>query len=83
MIEALRLSDLPDSRMLVRCDSCRTAANLSVPALLDSYGSVSVAELKAALQHKFCRAGGSSVSTCPLRVTPGGREAGDGEAAAR
>jgi hypothetical protein len=58
MLNRLRLSEIGGERLLVCCDACGLVSNLSVSALMGSYGDIPMDQLKAEL---FQRCSGASI----------------------
>ena len=52
MLNRLRLSEIGGERLLVCCDKCGLVSNLSVSALIGSYGDIPLDPLKTALSQR-------------------------------
>ncbi len=63
MLNRLRLSEIGGDRLLVCCDKCGLVSNLSVSALLGSYGELSLTALKAQLSQRCSAGGGKELKT--------------------
>lgn len=59
MLNRLRLSEICSERLLVCCDKCGLVSNLSVSALIGSYGDIPFDPLKIALAQR-CSCAGSN-----------------------
>lgn len=52
MLNRVKLSEIGSERLLVCCDKCGLVSNLSVSALLGSYGDLALNRLKEEMSHR-------------------------------
>ena len=52
MLDRVKLSEIASERLLVCCDKCGLVSNLSVSALLGSYGDIQLDPLKVELSQR-------------------------------
>lgn len=69
MLNRLRLSEIGGERLLVCCDKCGLVSNLSVSALIGSYGDIALDPLKTALSQRCSAVSGQQKkSECGMYV---------------
>lgn len=65
MLNSLLLSEIGNERLLVCCDKCGSVSNLSVSALIGSYGDLPLNPLKAEMAGR-CLRGADASNDCGM-----------------